>query len=262
VKGAAYDQGLFLLARHRQASFMFSLQFQEKLRKPILGLSGFMHRTGLASAWLRVISASQRFIVWRSPFIAALKATTVIDIGASSGEFALIARSAFPKANIVSFEPQQREFETLQKVMHGDKKFQGFQVALGAKNETAVMHVSPFSPSSSFVFKAEESEDVEMTVEMLDNYVHILEPAGVTILKMDVEGYEHCVLQGGEQFIKKCDWAYIECRTNDILGCSFAEIYEFLTTRGWVYQGAYDSEYSGQGKLMYFDAFFRNTAKS
>jgi len=241
---------------------MFSLRFQEKLRKPVLALSGFMHRIGLAAVWLRCVSATQRFIVWRSPFIATLKATTVIDIGANSGEFALIARSAFPAAKIISFEPQPKEFQSLQHVMRGDGKFECFRVALGAKNETAIMHVAPFSPSSSLVFKAKDSQAVAVTVEMLDNYVHLLDPTGVTILKIDVEGYEHDVLRGAEDFLKKCDWAYIECRTNDVLGCSFADIYEFLTTRGWVYRGAYDSEYSSQGKLMYFDAFFKNTMKS
>ena len=75
---------------------MFSVKFQEKIRKPVIGMGNLMHKTGLAGIWLRLISATQRFIIWRSPFIKSLKPSNIIDIGANTGEFALLARAAFP----------------------------------------------------------------------------------------------------------------------------------------------------------------------
>ncbi len=240
---------------------MFSLQFQEKIRRPIIGLSGLLHSIGLAGIWLRFISATQRFIIWRSPFIKSLKASHIIDVGANSGEFALIARAAFPKAKIISFEPQPDAFVTLNKAMKKDANFQSFQVALGEKESTAMMHIAPFSPSSSFMVQSPDSEAREMKIEKLDNYESLIGTTDTAILKLDVEGYELAILKGAERFIAKTDYIYIECRTTDPIGCTFSELYDFLIQRGWMYQGAYDAVFSGDGQLQYFDAFFKNNLK-
>lgn len=241
---------------------MFSLQFQEIIRKPIIGLSGLMHKTGAAKVWMRFTSATQRFIIWRSPFMRSLKATHFIDIGANTGEFALIARAAFPTAKIISFEPQPIAFDALNKVMKKDKNFQSYQVALGEKESTAVMYVSPFSPSSSFLYRSDDAQPREMHLQTLDQYENLITPSDTTIIKMDVEGYELSILKGAELFLKKTDWLYIECRATEPIGCSFGEIYDFLIERGWEYHGAYDSAFSTNGRLMYFDALFRNTKKN
>ena len=240
---------------------MFSVKFQEKIRKPVIGVSNLMHKTGLAGIWLRLISATQRFIIWRSPFIKSLKPSNIIDIGANTGEFALLARAAFPMAKIISFEPQPDAYTTLVKTMIKDKNFLSYQVGLGEKNEKAVMYISKFSPSSSFVVQSKDSHPQEMEIKQLNNYKDLIDKNDITIIKMDVEGYELSVLKGGEAFIEKANWIYIECRTNNFLGCKFSEIYDFLINRNWEYRGAYDSEYSKEGKLMYFDAFFKNLKK-
>ncbi len=240
---------------------MFSLTLQEKLRKPIIGISGVMHRTGMAGLWLRFVSASHRFILWRSPFIKSLKATCIFDIGANSGEFALLARTAFPTARIVCFEPHPEAFSTLTKVMRMDKHFQAFQVALGEKEESGVMHLDPFSPNSSFTNRSSKSIPQKLQIQKLDSYEAMISNEDQTILKLDVEGYELAILKGAENFITKTDYIYIECRTTDPIGCTFVEIYAFLVERGWEYQGAYDSVYTKTGKLLYFDALFKNVKR-
>ena len=241
---------------------MFSLSFQEKLRKPIISISGLMHKTGIAGGWLRFVSASHRFIIWRSPFIKSLKATVVIDVGANSGEFALLARAAFPTASIFCFEPQAEAYAVLNKVMGKDKNYKSFQVALGEKTESAIMHLDEFSPNSSFVRQSANSTPQQMQLQKLDAYEHLISPTDRTILKLDVEGYELAILKGAEVFLSKTDYIYVESRTTDPIGCTFSEIYEFLVQRGWEYQGAYDAVYTSEGKLMYFDALFKNAQRS
>jgi len=240
---------------------MFSVKFQEKIRRPVIRLSKVMHKTGLAGIWLRFVSATQRFIIWRSIFIKSLNPTKIIDIGANTGEFALLVRAAFPMTKIISFEPQADAYATLVRTMRKDKNFQSYKMALGEKDEQATMYISQFSPSSSFVAQTKGSHPEKMEIRQLDNYKDLIDENDITIIKMDVEGYELSVLKGGKSFIEKSDWIYIECRTNDFLGCKFSEIYDFLISRGWEYQGAYDSEYSKEGKLIYFDAFFKNVGK-
>src|SRR5215203_939288 len=113
---------------------MFSLNFQEKIRKPVIGLAGLMNKIGLASIWFRLISATQRFIIWRSPFMKSLNPDNIIDIGANTGEFALLVRAAFPNATIISFEPQPMAHDKLVRVMRKDKNFRSFCLALGEKD--------------------------------------------------------------------------------------------------------------------------------
>ncbi len=240
---------------------MFSLTLQEKLRKPIIGISGVMHRTGLAGTWLRFVSASHRFILWRSPYIKSLKASCIFDVGANSGEFSLLARAAFPTARLVCFEPHPEAFATLNKVMRKDKYFQSFQIALGEKEESGVMHLDPFSPNSSFTRRSPKSIPQDLQIQKLDSFEAMLSTEDQTILKLDVEGYELAILKGGEKFITRTNYIYVECRTTDPIGCTFSEIYSFLVQRGWEYLGAYDSVYTKTGKLMYFDALFKNAQK-
>jgi FkbM family methyltransferase len=240
---------------------MFSLAFQEKIRKPLIGLAGIFHSIGIAGSWLHFVSATHRFIIWRSPFIKSLNAGCIIDIGANSGEFALLARAVFPSAKIVSFEPQADAFATLNKVMRKDPHFQSYQVALGETEGTAIMHIADFSPSSSFMVASAGSVPQEIAIRQLDTFEDLIETNHCTIVKMDVEGYELAILKGGKKFIGKTDYIYIECRTTELIGCSFSEIYDFLIGLGWEYRGAYDSVFSGNGKLQYFDALFYNLKK-
>ena len=240
---------------------MFSLAFQEKIRKPLIGLAGLFHSMGIAGSWLSLTSAAHRFIIWRSPFIKSLNADFIFDVGANSGEFALIARAAFPKAKIISFEPQAAAYATLNKVMKKDPHFSSYQVALGESEGTAIMHIADFSPSSSFMVASPHSVPQEMTIHQLDRYENLIESNYCTILKMDVEGYELAILKGGKNFLAKSNYIYIECRTTEPIGCSFSEIYDFLIGLGWEYQGAYDSVFSSNGKLQYFDALFCNQKK-
>lgn len=240
---------------------MFSLTLQEKLRKPIISISGVMHRSGMAGIWLRFVSASHRFILWRSPFIKSLNASCIFDVGANSGEFALLARAAFPTARLVCFEPHPEAFASLNNTMRKDKHFQSFQIALGENDERGLMHLDPFSPNSSFFRRSSKSIPQQLQIQKLDSYVAMITIEDRTILKLDVEGYELAILKGAEKFITQTDYIYIECRTTDPIGCTFSEIYAFLFQRGWEYQGAYDSVYTKTGKLLYFDALFKNVQK-
>ena len=240
---------------------MFSLNFQEKIRKPVIGLAGLMNKIGLAGFWFRLISATQRFIIWRSPFIKSLNPDNIIDIGANTGEFALLVRAAFPNATIISFEPQPKAYEKLVSVMRKDKNFKSFCLALGEKDDKVMMNISKFSPSSSLIAKPADSYVQEIEMQKLDNFSGLIENKGTTIVKMDVEGYEYSILKGGQKFISNADWLYIECRTTDLIGCKFSEIYDLLISKGWEFHGAYDSEFSKKGKLVYFDALFKNLLK-
>jgi FkbM family methyltransferase len=78
-----------------------------------------------------------------------LNPSTIIDIGANTGQFAALARSLYQDAFIYSFEPLEECLVSLQSSMKGDNKFQAFNFALGDKSGNLQMHQNDFSPLSS-----------------------------------------------------------------------------------------------------------------
>src|SRR6266545_4588510 len=65
------------------------------------------------------------------PWFHALNVTTVLDIGANTGPFAVTMNALLPNARIYSFEPLPDCFEALQVRMKDVQGFTALNIALG-----------------------------------------------------------------------------------------------------------------------------------
>ena len=141
--------------------------------------------------------------------IALLRINCVLDVGANQGQFATELRGIGFTGLIVSFEPLQREFAQLQKSFSRDPLWRGFQIALGAKRETAKINVIPHLTVMSSILQATgkwrqmETEDIQ--VERLDDIFesalgHVESPR--VLLKMDTQGYDLNVFAGAHGCMK------------------------------------------------------------
>lgn len=149
---------------------------------------------------------------------------TVIDVGASAGQFALLARTRWPTAKIVSFEPLAAARARYARVLFETELR---PCALGAVAGTAKMHISAQDDSSSLlsiggrqteVFPGtEEIAAVDVQVLRLDDAVNPGWPAP-WLLKIDVQGFELEVLRGSAGILALVAEVYVEC--------SFLELYE------------------------------------
>ena len=132
--------------------------------------------------------------------------TTVLDVGASIGEYGHSLRRTGYKGRIVSYEPMQAAFEQLRARVAGDPGWTCRQVALGAEAGTADLHVAADWVSSSLLAQlppmavaapqARHEADERVTVATLDDERDHWSPDDRLFLKLDVQGYEAQVLQG------------------------------------------------------------------
>lgn len=122
-----------------------------------------------------------------------------IDVGAGVGAYAKIARSA---KRIMCFEPDPRCIVELKKKLGG--RVELFPIALGAWNGLQKFHIANSILHSSLVKPtAQEKTTRLVAVEMLDNYTDKIKDGEEVVVKIDTEGAEHLVLEGGRRFITR-----------------------------------------------------------
>jgi FkbM family methyltransferase len=147
---------------------------------------------------------------------------TILDIGANIGQSAKIYRGIFPDATIYSFEPLPDIYDQLKIYSHTQNgKIIPINIALGDQREDKLMYEGiNFSPSSSFLLitdisknlfpQTENIQEKIVRVDCLDNIAENLSLIPEILIKMDVQGYEKNVIQGGIETLKKAIGCIIE----------------------------------------------------
>lgn len=212
-------------------------------------------------------------IVRAHPFyetvIYPLRIKTILDIGANTGTYAKEIRLNFPDAAIHSFEPLPDCFEKLQNTMFGDTLFTAHNVALGDTNGETIIERSSFHPSSSLLPMADlhkklypKSANIhkeKIQVRTLDSFARTLSIIGPTLVKIDVQGFEDKVIEGGKETIAQasiviCEASFVSLYEKQPL---FNTIYSALRELGFVYYGSVTRHYSKRtNTLIYEDAIF------
>lgn len=196
---------------------------------------------------------------------------TIIDIGANMGQFVLEMSRIFPDAKIYSFEPIKDVFTELSKRCANIKNFRAFNIAASNFNAKTTIHRSKISPSSSILEMGDlhiqafphtqETFDEEITLRKLDDVIleENLQLEPQILIKLDVQGYEDKVIQGGIQIFKKAkviitEVSYYELYRGQVL---FEEIYHQLTTIGFKYKGNINNSFHPKtGLPLFADAIF------
>jgi FkbM family methyltransferase len=136
---------------------------------------------------------------------------TFIDVGANIGLFTTLAsRWVGPRGQVIAFEPSQRELARLRgHVDHNAcENVRVVASALGAHEGTAVLHVADVSCGglntlqSRFMYDTvEEAYTETVSVERLDDDIQRHNVSAVDVIKIDVEGAEHDVIDGARDTI-------------------------------------------------------------
>ncbi|OXA80910.1 FkbM family methyltransferase [Flavobacterium branchiophilum NBRC 15030 = ATCC 35035] len=145
----------------------------------------------------------------------------ILDIGANIGQYGCLMRSLGYKGAIISFEPTQKAFETLQKNAKQSKNWSVYNYSLGDKNEKTYINISHNSVSSSMLDdlplltqaapKAKFIEKEAIEVKTLDTIFESLNISGNNIyMKIDTQGYEEFVLKGATNSLNKIKGIQIE----------------------------------------------------
>ncbi|HEY9637597.1 MAG TPA: FkbM family methyltransferase [Coleofasciculaceae cyanobacterium] len=194
---------------------------------------------------------------------------TVIDVGAHKGEFALQLYTILPNARFYCFEPLPDIFLELQANLKDLNNFSIFNLAVGDQQGEITMYRSSFSPSSSIRKMADihknnfpytsggKLENVE--INALDKITNKLELEDNILLKIDVQGYEDKVIQGGSHILERSKVIIIETSFYELYErqALFGDIHKLLAERGFVYSGNWEETKSpNDGLPLQQDSIF------
>lgn len=199
---------------------------------------------------------------------------TVIDGGANTGQFGHSLRSAGFTGRIFSAEPLSSAFGELEAAAASDPLWTAERLALSDTVGVVDMNIAANSVSSSVLpMLAAHSDAAPDSVYVgtesapsttLDAFVarHDIDPS-VTLLKLDVQGYEGTVLAGATQSIGRFAAAQMELSFVPLYGGQWLadDVTEFLKQRGfefWMFDSAalFDPE---SQRLLQCDGIFVRT---
>lgn len=155
----------------------------------------------------------------RAELMGKLGVNLVIDVGANTGQYLSEIRANGFQGQIVAFEPLREPFQALAKSGHRDSRLALHNFAIGARADEVVIHVAANSYSSSLLPMEEAHlcaapdsgyirEEV-VKIRPLDSF-GLVDPEGVTWVKIDAQGYERDILAGAIQTLRHASAVEIE----------------------------------------------------
>jgi FkbM family methyltransferase len=231
-----------------------AIKLWQTLKSKRLVLALFQHRV--------LCSAEHRHVLVRD-------LATIIDIGANRGQFALACREWAANAKVKSFEPLSGPAKIYRKLFASDPNAILYESAIGLRNGSSLMHISARDDSSSLLPIAplqtekypgtDEVGITEVRIAPLSVFLGAEEILAPAMLKLDVQGYELEALAGCEPLLRRFEWVYCECSFVELYsGQKMAhEVIEWLSARGFVLFGVFNTSYDADGQAIQADFLFR-----
>jgi FkbM family methyltransferase len=154
-------------------------------------------------------------------FLATRGIDLVLDVGASTGNYAWTIRAGGYRGRICSFEPLRAPFAKLEKLAADDPDWSCLRLALGASPGTAEINVAGNSDSSSLLEMGERhvrsdpasvyvgTQKVELST--VDEVWDAVARGGERVfLKLDVQGYELEALRGAQRSLPSLAGVQVE----------------------------------------------------
>lgn len=203
--------------------------------------------------------------------LEADKQILLVDVGAHNGAFTdLILNYCGIKRGLL-VEPLNKSFKFISEKYSDKKKFVLLKNVIGDKDEAEVkFFINSFEETSSLlkIKKIKELEDVAIdqkgeVVLKMKSLDAACEENGfdeIDLIKIDVQGTEHLVLEGARKTLKKTKMVWIEN--------SFKPLYEGSSVFGDIYEKMNDLDFclaeispghkSSKGELLQVDALYKN----
>jgi len=142
---------------------------------------------------------------------------TVIDIGASNGQWTRECFAIFPEARYFLVDPLSQNTPSLEKLATQNQKVKYWRGALGSSESSLPLRMH--GDQSSLLISEEYGGDIEnVPVRTLDSFLKDEWLAGPFLLKADVQGFELEVLRGATKCLQSTELILLEV--------SFRRIYE------------------------------------
>ncbi|GAA3881878.1 FkbM family methyltransferase [Saccharothrix violaceirubra] len=197
--------------------------------------------------------------------------TTILDIGANSGQYAALMReSGFP-GGLVSVEPLSGPFGDLRRRSRDDRSWSALRVAVGDREGEVEINIAGNAGASSSVLdmlpvheqaapdsRYQGKEVVRMTtLDALSADLRL--PLRHTLVKIDVPGYEAQVLAGAAESLSSITAVQVELTLVELYAGQrlMDDVVETLTDRGftlWALEPGFSDPRTG--RLLQCDGLF------
>ena len=197
----------------------------------------------------------------------------VFDVGANIGDVTLAAARSFPNAHIYSFEPVCATYQMLcENIKNYSDRITPYNFGFFNLSKRLDIHITSFHGASSILDQSLNHKSVHphiretgtesIEVYTLDSFMSDKAIDRIEIVKIDVEGTELEVIEGGrETFRNKVDNVFVELsllrRNRESAYC--VEICNLLYDLGFMLINVYDvARYVEDGRqcVASMDAFF------
>jgi FkbM family methyltransferase len=143
--------------------------------------------------------------IWRR---LAPNARVVLDVGANTGVYTLVARCLNPDAIVIAFEPVERVFRRLRRNLELNRyAVTCEQLAASDSSGTATMydlpteHLYSASLNQSMLESYNGVVEYSIPTKRIDDYLSGANITNVDLVKIDVEQFEPAVLRGMGKFL-------------------------------------------------------------
>ena len=136
----------------------------------------------------------------------------IVDVGANTGIYALIAKTLQPKAQVFAFEPVKRVFEKLEAnlKLNNYQDIVAVEKALSNADGEAIIYDQAetdhtYSVTVGKDLTTAETQSIETTIDIirLDTFIEQHQLEKVDLIKIDVETHEPEVLEGMGKYLKQ-----------------------------------------------------------
>jgi FkbM family methyltransferase len=198
----------------------------------------------------------------------------VVDAGANVGQTALYLVKFFPRAEIHAFEPAGGTFEILRAATRSRPAIRCHRLALGAHVQEARLLVRADHETNRLLdvdpaFPGEATEPVVVTT--LDAFALDAGIDRLDVLKMDVQGHELRLLDGGRDLLASgrvgCIYTEVAFRRGESEMQNFDELNDRLQGHGFLLGGFYEpfrwgpvKDYLGFCNALYLNPAYRARA--
>jgi FkbM family methyltransferase len=165
---------------------------------------------------------------------------TIVDVGANVGQWSTMLLDLITPEKLIIIEPQPKACAELQRLFGGRGFVELHNVAVGDQNGTTTLRVTRDTTGASVLPPRDEMRDligsnwtveheIEVPVRTLDSLLE--SRPEISLLKIDVQGFEKQVLAGAAACLKRTNFLLIELNymPQYVGGSWFGELHEWLT---------------------------------
>lgn len=135
------------------------------------------------------------------------------DVGANVGQSTIAFKSIFPNAITHAFEPVSTTFNELKDNVSNLSNIHLHKKAIGTTREQIKMHTGTRSDLFSLSDLTTTGEKQIIQIEQLDHLIIDIGVSRISVLKIDTEGHDLKVLEGGLKALEKGIIDFIQVET-------------------------------------------------